>query len=203
MLGLGNSAQTTANLLREGECVLNLPSSAMVDAVDRIALTTGKPTVPDHKVKQGYRYEPDKFSTAQLTEQESELVRAPRVAEWPIQLECRVVSSHPLGSPLPRPSPSRSRSFGLISRRSWSSRERTMWIRAAGTRSSRRSAGSSAVDATFIPRNLPQAGTCLISSSRRLSELLPLRSNSPAFHVDGQVGTRPHALMRTIRRCNP
>ncbi|MFJ9446922.1 flavin reductase family protein [Kitasatospora sp. NPDC101235] len=97
MLGLGNNAHTTANLLREGECVLNLPSSAMVGAVDRIALTTGKPAVPDYKVEQGYRYEPDKFSTAQLTEQASDLVRAPRVAECPVQLECRVVSAHPFG----------------------------------------------------------------------------------------------------------
>lgn len=99
MLGLGNSGQTTANLRREGECVLNLPSSAMVDAVDRIALTTGKAVVPAHKAKQGYRYEPDKFSTAGLTEQRSDLVRPPRVAECPIQLECRVVSVHPFGSP--------------------------------------------------------------------------------------------------------
>ncbi|MEU0009333.1 flavin reductase family protein [Streptomyces sp. NPDC006314] len=99
MLGLGNSAQTTANLLREGECVLNLPSSAMVEAVDRIALTTGRPDVPDHKAKQGYRYEPDKFSAASLTRQASDLVLAPRVAECPVQLECRVVSSHPFGSP--------------------------------------------------------------------------------------------------------
>ncbi|MFE5191135.1 flavin reductase family protein [Streptomyces sp. NPDC056628] len=97
MLGLGNNAQTTANLLREGECVLNLPSSAMVDAVDRIALTTGKPAVPDDKAKQGYRHEPDKFSTAQLTEQASDLVRAPRVAECPVQLECRVDAFHPFG----------------------------------------------------------------------------------------------------------
>ncbi|MEV8327577.1 flavin reductase family protein [Kitasatospora sp. NPDC056731] len=101
MLGLGNNGQTTANLLREGECVLNLPSSAMVDAVDRIALTTGKPTVADYKVKQGYRYEPDKFSVAQLTEQASDLVRAPRVAECPVQLECKVVSAHPFGGPEP------------------------------------------------------------------------------------------------------
>lgn len=101
MLGLGNSAQTTANLLREGECVLNLPSSAMVDAVDRIALTTGRPAVPEHKAEQGYRYEPDKFSAAQLTEQASDLVRAPRVAECPVQLECRVVSTHPFGGPTP------------------------------------------------------------------------------------------------------
>ncbi|MBF9130661.1 flavin reductase family protein [Plantactinospora sp. S1510] len=101
MLGLGNSGQTTANLLRERECVLNLPSSSMVDAVDRIALTTGKRAVPEHKLRQGYRYEPDKFSAAGLTEQASELVRAPRVAECPIQLECRVRSAHPFGDPRP------------------------------------------------------------------------------------------------------
>jgi flavin reductase (DIM6/NTAB) family NADH-FMN oxidoreductase RutF len=101
MLGLGNSGQTTANLLREGECVLNLPSSAMVDAVDRLALTTGRPDVPERKAKQGYRYEPDKFSTANLTEQASELVRAPRVAECPVQLECKVISHYPFGVPTP------------------------------------------------------------------------------------------------------
>ncbi|MEU5093472.1 flavin reductase family protein [Streptomyces sp. NPDC020996] len=101
MLGLGNSGQTTANLLRDGECVLNLPSSAMVDAVDRIALTTGRREVPDFKMKQGYRYVPDKFAAAGLTEQASDLVRAPRVAECPVQLECRVVAAHPFGTPTP------------------------------------------------------------------------------------------------------
>ncbi|MGW7433222.1 flavin reductase family protein [Streptomyces sp. NPDC054861] len=101
MLGLGNSAQTTANLLREGECVLNLPSSAMVDAVDRIALTTGKQAMSDYKKEQGYRFEPDKFSAAHMTEQASELVRAPRAAECPVQLECKVVSARPFGGPEP------------------------------------------------------------------------------------------------------
>ncbi|MGW0060397.1 flavin reductase family protein [Streptosporangium sandarakinum] len=101
MLGLGNSAQTTANLLRERECVLNLPSSAMVDAVDRLALTTGTRVVPPHKARQGYRYEPDKFAVAGLTEQPADLVRAPRVAECPIQLECRVIGVHPFGVPEP------------------------------------------------------------------------------------------------------
>ncbi|PZF98143.1 flavin reductase family protein [Micromonospora deserti] len=95
MLGLGDSGQTTANLRRERECVLNLPSSALVDAVDRIALTTGRSDVPEYKARQGYRYEPDKFAAAGLTAQPSELVQAPRVAECPVQLECRVVAAHP------------------------------------------------------------------------------------------------------------
>jgi flavin reductase (DIM6/NTAB) family NADH-FMN oxidoreductase RutF len=97
MLGLGNSGQTGRNLRRERECVLNLPSAAMVDAVDRLALTTGRPDVPDYKARQGYRYEPDKFGTAGLTEQPSEVVRPPRVAQCPIQLECRLVAEHPFG----------------------------------------------------------------------------------------------------------
>ncbi|AVT29711.1 flavin reductase [Plantactinospora sp. BC1] len=101
MLGLGNSGQTTANLRRERECVLNLPSSTLVGAVDRIALTTGKRDVPEHKLAQGYRYEPEKFALAGLTEQPSELVRAPRVAQCPIQLECRVVSVLPMAEPTP------------------------------------------------------------------------------------------------------
>lgn len=99
VLGLGNVSQTSANLLREGECVLNLPSSAMVDAVDRIALTTGKREIAPYRLEQGYRYEPDKFALSGLTAQASELVGAPRVAECPIQLECRVVASHPFQDP--------------------------------------------------------------------------------------------------------
>jgi flavin reductase (DIM6/NTAB) family NADH-FMN oxidoreductase RutF len=95
MLGMGNSSQTTANLLRERECVLNLPSSTMVDAVDRLALTTGNPDILPRRIAQGYRYEPDKFGTAGLTEQPGELVVAPRVRECPIQLECRLIAATP------------------------------------------------------------------------------------------------------------
>ncbi|MGV9316887.1 flavin reductase family protein [Streptomyces sp. NPDC003691] len=101
MIGLGNNAQTTANLLRDGECVLNLPSSSMVDAVDRIALTTARRDIPDYKTEQGYRYERAKFAAAGLTEQTADLVRPPRVAECPVQLECRIVSAHPFGGPEP------------------------------------------------------------------------------------------------------
>ncbi|BCJ69605.1 flavin reductase family protein [Polymorphospora rubra] len=102
MLGLGNSAQTTANLLRERQCVLNLPSASMVDAVDRLALTTAAPVVPAHKAAIGYRYEPDKFAAAGLTEQAAELVAAPRVAQCPIQLECEVDAAHAFGGAEPQ-----------------------------------------------------------------------------------------------------
>lgn len=98
VLGMGALSQTTANLLREGECVVNLVPSSLVDAVDRIALLTGTPVVPPHKRARGYRSERDKFGAARLTAQVSDEVGPPRVEECPIQLECRVAAAHPLGA---------------------------------------------------------------------------------------------------------
>jgi flavin reductase (DIM6/NTAB) family NADH-FMN oxidoreductase RutF len=97
MLGMADSSQTAANLRRHGECVLNLPSSVMVDAVDRIALTTGKREIAEYKREQGYRHVADKFALGGLTPQDSDLVAPPRVEQCPIQLECRVVAAHPFG----------------------------------------------------------------------------------------------------------
>src|SRR5262245_40304739 len=81
MLGMSTRSKTVQNLQRTCECVLNLPSSAQVDAVDRLALLTGSNPVPDYKVKMGYRYEPNKFAAAGLTPQPADLVKAPRVME--------------------------------------------------------------------------------------------------------------------------
>jgi flavin reductase (DIM6/NTAB) family NADH-FMN oxidoreductase RutF len=94
MLGLDESSKTSQNLARTGECVLNLPSSDLVSAVDRLALLTGTPTVPSHKQQKGYRYEPDKFGAANLTEMPSDMVAPPRVAECPIHLEAVVERIH-------------------------------------------------------------------------------------------------------------
>jgi flavin reductase (DIM6/NTAB) family NADH-FMN oxidoreductase RutF len=99
MLGLGDNSQTAANLRRHGECVLNLPPASMVGVVDRIALTTGRREVVGYKRAQGYQYVADKFAHGGITRQGSELVRPPRVAECPIQLECRVAGIHAFGAP--------------------------------------------------------------------------------------------------------
>jgi flavin reductase (DIM6/NTAB) family NADH-FMN oxidoreductase RutF len=96
MLGFGARSHTPANLLRTGECVLNLPSVAQVAAVNRLARTTGSNPVPPHKVAMGYRHERDKFGIAELTARESELVAPPRVDECPVQLEAVLEGTHPL-----------------------------------------------------------------------------------------------------------
>lgn len=97
MLGLGAKGHTAKNLLREKEAVVNLPSAIMAPAVDRLAKLTGSNPVPPHKVAMGYRHEKLKFAVAGLTEAPSELVRAPRVQECPIQLEVVLENVHPFG----------------------------------------------------------------------------------------------------------
>lgn len=93
VLGMNTGAQTTRNMLRERQCVLNLPSSDLADTVDRLALLTGSPELTPHKIEKNYRYEPDKFGTAGLTPVAADLVDAPLVAECPVQLECELVTS--------------------------------------------------------------------------------------------------------------
>lgn len=99
MLGLGTRSKTFENLWRTKECVLNLPSSELVSAVDRLALTTGVNPVPDYKTRMGFRYVADKFGLAGLTAEASDTVRPPRVAECPVQLEAVIENVHQLGAP--------------------------------------------------------------------------------------------------------
>ena len=96
LLGFGARSKTPANILRTGECVLNLPSVDQVTAVDRLARTTGSNPVPPHKVAMGYRHEADKLGLAGLTPEASEIVAPPRIRECPVQLEAVLEKSVPL-----------------------------------------------------------------------------------------------------------
>ncbi|MGW2145305.1 flavin reductase family protein [Nonomuraea bangladeshensis] len=97
LLGLGARAKTAQNLLRNRECVLNLPSDALAPAVDRLALTTGSDPVPERKWERGYRHVADKFGRAGLTPVPSETVAPPRAAECPVAMETVVEAVHPIG----------------------------------------------------------------------------------------------------------
>ena len=97
VLGLAAVSKTTANLLRTGECVLNLPSADLAGHVDRLALTTGSDPVPGGKARRGYRHVADKFALAGLDPIPSDLVAAPRAAQCPVQMEARLAGSHPVG----------------------------------------------------------------------------------------------------------
>jgi flavin reductase (DIM6/NTAB) family NADH-FMN oxidoreductase RutF len=94
MLGLSVNSQTVRNLAERPSCVLNLVDATMVDAIDRLALLTGRPDVPEYKRERGYTYEPDKFAAAGLTPVSFGLGVPSGVAESQIQLEGRVQAVH-------------------------------------------------------------------------------------------------------------
>jgi len=94
VLGLGVGGQALRNLAHTPECVINLPSSALWANVERLGPTTGRPDVPEGKLRMGYEYEPDKLTRGGFTPLPSTTVRAARVAECPLQLEARVVATH-------------------------------------------------------------------------------------------------------------
>jgi flavin reductase (DIM6/NTAB) family NADH-FMN oxidoreductase RutF len=98
IIGISAFSKTTENILRSGECVLNLPSQNEVSAVNKLARTTGSLPVPDGKKIKGYRYEPAKFETAGLTPLIADKVKAPLVKECPVQLEAKLVIAHPLAA---------------------------------------------------------------------------------------------------------
>jgi flavin reductase (DIM6/NTAB) family NADH-FMN oxidoreductase RutF len=94
MLGLTRNSRTTENMIRTGECVLNLPSANLVGAVDALARTTGSNPVPPGKIRRGYRHEKEKFDICGLTMLPGETVAAPRAAECPVQIEAKVAHVH-------------------------------------------------------------------------------------------------------------
>jgi flavin reductase (DIM6/NTAB) family NADH-FMN oxidoreductase RutF len=97
VLGMATGGQGSENAVREGECVINLVPAKLWEQVERIARTTGRNSVPEYKAAGGYYHEPDKFKAAGFTPLPSDLVRPPRIAECPLQLEARIVAAHAPG----------------------------------------------------------------------------------------------------------
>ncbi|MGS2591875.1 flavin reductase family protein [Streptomyces hebeiensis] len=94
VIGLGREGQTAYNLGSRPDLVISLPAPAQWAAVERLAPLTGRNPVPATKAE-GCRFEPDKFAAAGLAAEPSHLVRPPRVAECPIQLEARAERVRP------------------------------------------------------------------------------------------------------------
>lgn len=67
-----------------GEFVVNLPSSAQLEAMDYCGVASGR--------------EVDKFAVTGLTPIPAELVKAPLIDECPVNMECRVLQTISLGS---------------------------------------------------------------------------------------------------------
>jgi flavin reductase (DIM6/NTAB) family NADH-FMN oxidoreductase RutF len=94
VLGLGADGQTARNLRNRGGLVISVPDPAQWEAVERLAPLTGRSPVPEDK-RGAFRFEPEKFAAAGLRPEPSQLVRPPRVAECPLQLEARAADVSP------------------------------------------------------------------------------------------------------------
>ena len=94
VLGVGVEGQNAHNLRSRPELVINLPAPTQWPAVERLAPLTGRTPVPVSK-QGSFRFERDKFAAAGLRPESSELVRPPRAAECPLQLEARAVRVQP------------------------------------------------------------------------------------------------------------
>jgi flavin reductase (DIM6/NTAB) family NADH-FMN oxidoreductase RutF len=95
VLGLLRDTKTLENLEQRADCVVNLPSPAMWQTVEKLAPLTGLDPVPAEKAAK-FRHAKDKFAVAGLTRIASECVSVPRVKECPAQLEARVKRIHSL-----------------------------------------------------------------------------------------------------------
>ena len=93
VMGWESTAHTLANLEREGECVINLPGPDLVEQVEALAPLTGRNPPASHKADT-FRYEPHKFQAAGLTSTAAETVKAPCIAQCPLQLEAKVTAIH-------------------------------------------------------------------------------------------------------------
>jgi len=94
VLGLGAEGQTAQNLLSRHDLVINVPAPAQWRAVERLAPLTGRSPVPTHK-RGTFRFEPRKFAAADLRPEPADMVRPPRVAECPLQMEARAADVRP------------------------------------------------------------------------------------------------------------
>lgn len=94
VLGLAAESKTPQNIIRTGQCVVNLPDDTMTHHVNLLADTTGTEHPSASKLDRGYHYVKDKWTRAQLTPQKSDLVRPRRILECPVQMECELAEAH-------------------------------------------------------------------------------------------------------------
>lgn len=101
ILGFSSESKTPQNILRTGQCVVNLVDDSMTGPVNELASTTGSPEPSKSKIDRGYRYVKDKWAVAGLTQQESDFVKVPRVRECQVQMECELATVFPMMEDVP------------------------------------------------------------------------------------------------------
>ncbi|MDR0298752.1 MAG: flavin reductase [Streptococcaceae bacterium] len=89
VLGIGLQQKAYCNLTAGSDLTLNLPDIELLESVKRIANTTGNLDMPDWKKELNYQYCEDKFKLGNFTKLPGLKASSSRIAECPIQLECK------------------------------------------------------------------------------------------------------------------
>lgn len=97
IIGISKGSKTHSNLLAGSDAVINIPDHSLWQKVEQIGRLTGGETLSENQTKWGGEICHDKFAKAGLQREASVDVAPPRIAECPIQAECRLVSTSDKG----------------------------------------------------------------------------------------------------------
>lgn len=92
IIGISKGSKTHSNLVAGSDVVINIPDHTLWEKVEQVGRLTGGDTLSENQTKWGVEICDDKFAKAGLNAEASIDVAPPRIAECPIQAECRLVS---------------------------------------------------------------------------------------------------------------
>jgi len=93
IIGISKGGKTCANLLGGSDVVINIPTPSLWQKVEAIGRMTGADTLSEAQIKWGVEICHDKLAKTGLNTEASESVAPPRIAECPIQAECKLVGT--------------------------------------------------------------------------------------------------------------
>ncbi len=93
IIGISKGSKTYHNVLAGSDIVINIPDYRLWAKVEELGKLTGGDTLSESQIKWGVQVCHDKFTRTGLHTEASTQVAPPRVAECPIQVECKTVST--------------------------------------------------------------------------------------------------------------
>lgn len=93
IIGISKGGKTHANLVAGSDVVINIPAPSLWQKVEAIGRLTGGDSLSEGQIKWGVEICHDKLAKTGLNTEASTAVAPPRIAECPIQAECKLVGT--------------------------------------------------------------------------------------------------------------
>lgn len=98
VIGVNKSNKTHDNIVAGSDVVINVPPAQLWSKIEKLGQVSGKDPLPVSKQSQGVTHCRDKASYIGLTLEASERIAPSRIADCPIQAECKTVDVIDKGS---------------------------------------------------------------------------------------------------------